>query len=314
MKFMPKILLSTILFAIVNINLSALEQTVLSKIQLPIKTDSTSKCKIACVKNDGALLAYIFDRNPITEARIGIVLNKHGQNALFAPRIRTDVYSTNTIESMTESGVNYKIQDEIRVITVNENSGLTILKTFSNAGYISEENISVTSNIFRFKVSAKTKEPIDNPISIDDSFCKLNKFDKFGNLISSIILKGTLATGNFLRNPSFSEVLMYQGSQYSTDLNQNVKFIYSSEIQNGFAVFYKVDDSDLLSSPNRITLDSNQNGLLTAKVNNPEQTLLNIQSSTNLIDWNTLKTIQNEPSLEIVVPANKPKEFIRAIE
>ena len=51
-----------------------------------------------------------------------------------------------------------------------------------------------------------------------------------------------------------------------------------------------------------------------ATVNNPEQALLNIQSSTNLIDWNTFKTIQNEPSLEIVVPANQPKEFSRAIE
>ena len=50
-------------------------------------------------------------------------------------------------------------------------------------------------------------------------------------------------------------------------------------------------------------------GLITESTNQ-----LNIQSSTNLIDWNTFKTIQNEPSLEIVVPANKPKEFIRAIE
>ena len=56
------------------------------------------------------------------------------------------------------------------------------------------------------------------------------------------------------------------------------------------------------------------NGSLTATVNNPEQALLNIQSSTNLIDWNTFKTIQNEPSLEVVIPSNKPKEFIRAIE
>ena len=50
-------------------------------------------------------------------------------------------------------------------------------------------------------------------------------------------------------------------------------------------------------------------GFLTESTNQ-----LNIQSSTNLIDWNTFKTIKNEPSLEIVVPSNKPKEFIRAIE
>jgi hypothetical protein len=53
------------------------------------------------------------------------------------------------------------------------------------------------------------------------------------------------------------------------------------------------------------------NGSLTATVNNPEQALLNIQSSTNLIDWSTFKTIQNEPSLKIVVPANKPNELLK---
>jgi len=39
-----------------------------------------------------------------------------------------------------------------------------------------------------------------------------------------------------------------------------------------------------------------------------------MKSSTNLIDWNTFKTIKNESSLDIVVPENKPKEFIRAVE
>jgi hypothetical protein len=61
-------------------------------------------------------------------------------------------------------------------------------------------------------------------------------------------------------------------------------------------------------------LGSSQNSSLTATINNPEQTIINIQSSTNLIDWNTFKTIKNEPSLEVVIPANKKQEFIRAIE
>ena len=104
--------------------------------------------------------------------------------------------------------------------------------------------------------------------------------------------------------------------------NPNIRFqgfssnksVITFELKDGFIYFYRLTDSDLLSSPNRITLGSSQNGSLTATVNNPEQALLNIQSSTNLIDWSALKTIQNEPSLEIVVPVNKPKEFIRAIE
>ena len=97
-------------------------------------------------------------------------------------------------------------------------------------------------------------------------------------------------------------------------MNKNIrkihKIIHSIKILTSKQCVF----SDLLSSPNRITLGSSQNGSLIAMINNPEQALLNIQSSTNLIDWNTFKTIKNEPSLEIVVPANKPKEFIRAIE
>jgi hypothetical protein len=85
-------------------------------------------------------------------------------------------------------------------------------------------------------------------------------------------------------------------------------------LKDGHIYFYRLTDSDLLSSPNRITLGSSQNGSFTATVNNPEQALLNIQSSTNLIDWNTFKTIQNEPSLEVIVPTSKQREFIRAVE
>jgi hypothetical protein len=98
------------------------------------------------------------------------------------------------------------------------------------------------------------------------------------------------------------------------NLSDSIGSIIIPEFKEGYVSFYRLTDSDLLSSPNRITLGSSQNSSFTATVNNPEQALLKIQSSTNLIDWNTFKTIKNEPSLEIVVPANKPKEFIRAIE
>jgi hypothetical protein len=109
-------------------------------------------------------------------------------------------------------------------------------------------------------------------------------------------------------------ILSTHDNVWQNDENNISRLILASELKDGFVYFYKFTDSDLLSTPNRITLGSSQNGSLTATVNNPEQALLNIQTSTNLIDWNTFKTIQNEPSLEIVVPANKPKEFIRAVE
>ena len=88
------------------------------------------------------------------------------------------------------------------------------------------------------------------------------------------------------------------------------------EIKDGFILFYKLIDSDIFDiiSANRVVFGSSQNGSITATVDNPEGSILNIQSSTNLVDWNTFKTIQNEPSLEIIFPASKPSEFIRAIE
>ena len=127
------------------------------------------------------------------------------------------------------------------------------------------------------------------------------KFDSKFKPISSIKVYGR--TSNQIWSPF-----------HSAEIDVNSKHIITYELKDGYIYFYRLTDADLLSSPNRITLGSSQNGSLTSTVNNPEQAFLNIQSSTNLIDWNTFKTIRNEPSLEIVIPANKPKEFIRAIE
>ena len=134
------------------------------------------------------------------------------------------------------------------------------------------------------------------------------KYDNKGNEVNKLIIDSDLKFNFTTWNDDFHP------PDDSFENKNIIAFKVIEDSSGKFISFYRLTDADLLSSPNRITLGSSQNGSLTTTVNNPEQAFLNIQSSTNLIDWNTFKTIKNEPSLEIVVPANKPKEFIRAIE
>ena len=212
----------------------------------------------------------------------------------------TQTTTTTYISSSTENGKTYTYQDEL---TVNQtklvDSDFTLKTITPKAAYILE---SVTTGRYlqRVKISTTSREILSTS-SDNITIRRIVKYNE-SNL--------PIATNQISQNI----ILSTHDNGWQNDENNISRLILASELKDGFVYFCKFTDSDLLSTPNRITLGSSQNGSLTATVNNPEQAVLNIQSSTNLIDWNTFKTIQNEPSLEIVVPANKPKEFIRAIE
>ena len=188
--------------------------------------------------------------------------------------------------------------------SVKINSEL-ILKTISNNGVLIETTTNETKTVLVNRSVSQNEPPgfisgqTLSQSSLTETTLVIEKYDGKHNIVEKKLCDSNIKGSNYneLENIQTSSV-----------------FRIYSEYKPGYIYFYRLTDSDLLSSPNRITLGSSQSGSLTATVNNPEQALLNIQSSTNLIDWNTFKTIKNEPSLEIVVPANKPQEFIRAIE
>ena len=214
------------------------------------------------------------------------------------------IYTTNILSTTNINKINYDIV-EITTTGTSVSINLNIvLATLSNSGYLSLETIGSGTSSQIFKITTATNQPQKLLISTKDNTKTafiLKKHNSNGESIDELNLQDIRGFTSNLNNSNFDSIIVN-------------KIVVFCQITDTNLIFYRLTDSDLLSSPNRITLGSSQNGSLSATVNNPEQSLLNIQSSTNLIDSNTFKTIKNEPSLEIVVPANKPHEFIRAIE
>ena len=293
-----------LIFLITSIlNLFALEINQIAKIDFQ-ENDNLLKTKglggNLKIRNDGA---FIYERvgNPYSWT---IVVKSDKSHFIYIPILDNATYSTNFLSTTNINGIKYdnvEITENQNEISINSN---IILHTISNYGYISLEKKEIGTNIYIFKTTTAANQ---NPKALISAKYNpkteslLKKYNSNGTLISQINLSGLKLNDSNLQT-------------YNADSIFLNKIVVFCQITDTNLIFYRLTDSDLLSSPNRITLGSSQNGSLTATVNNPEQAFLNIQSSTNLIDWNTFKTIKNEPSLEIVVPENKPKEFIRAIE
>ena len=304
-----KLIFTTFLILTIYLKCSALNIVQIAKIKFPINLPESIFCKIISVNKDGAFLSYVFVQEsgvgygtPI----LGICVKNDGSHVFFQPYYPGKNIQTNVIDIGFESGSNFYILDEVTTFTTIQNSGSTILRSINHLGHLSENIIEVSTVTTKYKVSGNSTKIIDTSSKFISRTCEITKFDKSGNRKDTVKLTGYSSSGEYSLRSKPNDI-------YGSLPDHNEKFIYSSSIQDYYFIFHKVIDEETLS-PNRITLGSSQNGSLTATVNNPEQSLLNIQSSTNLIDWNTFKTIKNEPSLEIVVPANKPQEFIRAIE
>ena len=249
------------------------------------------------MRNDGAFLAQTgYDPKG---GSIGWLIQPDGNYITFSPNNSFAIRTTNIVSISQENGQTVIILDELVLSTNKINNGELILKSASPNGCLFNESVFVSSNKTTYKLIAN----------------KIDSYQEYSFSTNYTIITKYNGQGKFLENLKINGVTTLQngGPGFFTE-SPNANKVYSAEVKDGYIYFYRLIDSDLLSSANRITLGSSQNGSITATVNNPEQAILNIQSSTNLIDWNTLKTIQKAPSLEIIVPANKQKEFIRAVE
>jgi len=244
---------------------------------------------------DGAFIYEV----PGGVAPWSIVVKPDKSHFIFIPLISKSVFTTNILSTTNISGIQTQTIEVTEIKDTSEIDSRFVMATISTSGYLSFENKIKTRIVTIFKISATNKNIISSKAEGGPTGMAIKKYNSNGELVNEIYLD---KTNNFN---------MVNGNRF---WNHNNRFFVLAQHTDKNITFYRLTDPDLLSSQNRITLGSSQNGSLTATVNNPEQSTLNIQSSTNLTDWNTFKTIQNEPSLEIVIPANKPKEFIRAIE
>ena len=339
MKIFIISLLSSLLF--LNLNLLGIERTKILRLDLPsnfdIKDDS-AYTKLLGTRKDGVFLVEIgtklqqyrvvFDLNGNTDGfepkrRTNSLVNSLGSN--FYPWITNFYTSTN---SNIVSSFIRRIQWQEQIWTRNK---ILEFKTYATNGFLSSFEITTKYKEEHYEIIGENIKQITNSILFG---IPTTTIAKYGKIIYPITITWTgtpvregLGATNFLGEifsndelilePSSRFVLGYRYIDNSLIISSENKLTgYKNNYTNEIYLFLIQDEliKDIRYPTQSTANISALNNQINIIVNNPEQALLNIQSSTNLIDWNTFKTIKNEPSLEIVVPANKPKEFIRAIE
>lgn len=290
-----------LIYILLAINSFGLDLQFHTKVPIPSNISKTAveNLRIGSLRNDGAFLVETGYDSDSDSGSIGWLIKPDGNYISFLPRSATTTRTTNIVSISNENGQTVILLGEITKSYYTNNSGELLLKTASPNGCLFSDDVTITTYKTTYKLISNKVDSYQQSQS-EERFSIISKYNHENKLVEKKIIPAL----NTLRNA---------GPGFFTE-SPNAKFVFTAEIKDGYIYFYRLTDSDLLSSQNRITLGSSQNGSFTATINNPEQAILNIQSSTNLIDWNTFKTIQNEPSLEIVIPENKPKEFIRAIE
>ena len=236
--------------------------------------------------------------NIINGSSDSIVMDSNGKYLRFKKETSTQSSSTNILGTVVENGILKVIQSEKHEYIGETNDGLAIFNTFSTNGYISVVNQQISVSEQKFKISANSKDLIDS-IGTSVNKVKITKYDSSGKILRTSSFDGKL--------PQISD---------ESDGGPDVNYQIFVSIEDDYICFYRIDFNEAMVANNSIKLKitSSKNNSINVGFLTESTNKLNIQSSTNLIDWNTFKTIKNEPSLEIVVPANKPKEFIRAIE
>ena len=227
-----------------------------------------------------------------------IVMDSNGRYLRFKKETSSGSSSTNILGTIVENGVLKVIQSEKQEFIGETNDGLAIFNTFSTNGYISVVNQQLSVSEQKFKISATSKDLIDS-IGTSVNKVKITKYDSSGKVLRTSSFDGKLAQ-------------ISDESDGGPDVNYQI-FV---NIEDDHICFYRIDFNEAMVSNNSINLkiSSSKNNSINVGFLTESTNKLSIQSSTNLIDWNTFKTIKNEPSLEVVIPANKKQEFIRAIE
>jgi len=232
---------------------------------------------------------------------INFIMDKNGYYII--PKIPNEIieepnYQTNIIGTILENSVLKVIQSETRTEHRYTLDTSVLFKTFSTNGYsmVINELVSVHSNVF--KLSANSNDLISQSSKNYSKFLILD----FNN--ESKITKKSVFNGNYVIQDNYS--------QYNSKSKYNV----STELKDGYIYVYYITSTTSPYFLNSTKLSINAVGAnsISGTIETQTTNSINIQSSDNISDWKTIQTIQNPSGKQFVVPANKPQEFIRAIE
>jgi hypothetical protein len=339
---MKNLIILLVTSLILHTELFGIERTKILRLNLPndfdIKDDS-AYTKLLGTRKDGVFLVEIGTK--LQQYRVVFDLN--GNTDGFEPKHRTNnwvnslgsnfyPWVTNLYKTTNQNIVSSFIKRTQRQEEIWTRNKILEFKTYTTNGFLSNLEFKIKYKEEHYELIGDTLKLITNSTFFGIPQTTIHKYGKIKYPIS-ITTTGTpvreglegldfflgeiFSNDEVILEPDSRFVLGYRYIDNSLIISSENKFTgYKNNYTNEIYLFLIQDEllKDIRYPTQSTANISSLNNQLNIIVNNPEQAFLNIQSSTNLIDWNTLKTIQNEPSLEIVVPANKPKEFIRAIE
>ena len=223
-----------------------------------------------------------------------VVVNRKNKYYFFKPYIWAADFRTNQIDTGTLNGILYVVNQEIQNFSNVEITTDWMIRLIGDDSVIFLETTGgeMKTNIVKI---TNSKRALISSTNESKTLTYIKKIDYDGQIIQTQLVKPPMAL-----SPKSSE-------------SHSNQFFITTEIDDNYIVFNRLTDSEVIDA-SRIVLDSENNQDIKLNLFNTTGNYLRVQSSTNLINWSTFKTIKNEQSLQIAVPANKPKEFIRAIE
>jgi hypothetical protein len=290
-----------ILIASIQISTFGHDLKLVGKVKIPLGLpdyyESSDSLVLNQIDDDGKMDVVFSSLNP----ELTFIMDKNGFS--ITPKIPEEIIEseknlTNIIGTVIENNILKVIQSETQIRHNYKLDRSVLFKTFSTNGYVMVINDSSTviSNVV--KISAVSKEILSQSRKLNYQHLILDLNNQ------NLITKKSVLNGSFVFQAKYN--------QY----NPKSKYNVSTEIKDGYIYVYYITSTTSPYFLNSTKLSINGVGAnsISGTIETQTTNSISIQSSENIRDWKTIQTIQNPSGKQFVVPANKPQEFIRAIE
>lgn len=277
-------------------------QTVALDLQLVAKVPAPTNqvffgAYVVGYKDNGAALIRL---NAKDGGILGLCCSASGVHRYFEPSGYSTIRSTNLVNILQQDGKTVIFVDEVIVQATTNKNGILILKTLSQNGYISDSIIINYTQTNRFKIingTVDSYETFSAPSIYHYAICK---HDGSNAVVSE---KSVVVSSYDYTSLGFAQEL--------SDVNSNNHMFAS--IKDGFIEVYRVVDDELLPT-NTVSVSRGTAESMTVKIINQDRSTLKMQTSTNLTDWNSVKSLPANKYLNFEMPAEDEKKFLRIVK
>ena len=285
-------------------NLLALDLQLVAKIPVPTN-DVFSGVVVVGYKDNGSVLLSL-SASGFTKS-VGLCVSQSGFYHYFSSTSWSGSTVTNLFKVEQDGGKAIIYIDEIISSSDTSRNGILLLKTLSNKGYLSDALTILTVYTNRYKIvngvlDAQNVVGISRTASI-----RIQKVNSNGAAINEKTINVDPEGGTFMSN--IYPMLGSPGTWY--DVNSNNHMLAS--VNDGFVEVYRLVDDELLPS-NAIFVSDSKTNLTAYKFINGDRLVFEIQSSTNLTEWKTIKTTAGEKYSNLFLSADGNHEFLRVLK